>query len=75
MKNFEVIIADVPDREGLVAEIWYKGLMITELNYDDDHLQLDLYTSNNKISFAYIDFLQALESAKEKLSPSTRESR
>lgn len=59
MKEFEVIIADAPDREMLVAEIWYKGQMIAEVNQENEPLQLQIYLSKESLSLDYADFLEA----------------
>ena len=32
MKKFEILITDVPDRENLVAEVWYGETLIAEIN-------------------------------------------
>ena len=69
MKNYEILITSPPDRENLVAEIWHDNIMIAELNQEDkDNLKLEIYSNKETpISLDYLDFLDALQVAKEKL--------
>ncbi|MBQ0738835.1 hypothetical protein [Aquimarina celericrescens] len=69
MRKFKIEITSVPDREELVAEIWEGDTMVAELNQEDkDNLKLEIYSNKeNRISLDYLDFVEALKVAKEKL--------
>lgn len=43
MNRFEVIIASVPDRENVVAEIWYEQKMLAEVSNEDGNVEVELY--------------------------------
>jgi len=67
--EFQIQIASVPDRERVVAEIWYENFLIAELNNDSGELKIELYQKGN-VSFGslnYSDFLTALTKAGDKL--------
>lgn len=66
MNKFEIIIASVPDREHLVAEIWYTEILIAEISQENEKLEIELYQFK-KVKFVFDEFLDALNSAKEKL--------
>jgi hypothetical protein len=66
MKQFLIEIASVPDREYLVAEIWYNEQMIAEVNQEKGDLVVEFYMKE-KISFNYDSFCEALQQAREKL--------
>jgi hypothetical protein len=65
MNNFKIEIASVPDREKVVAEIWFGESLIAELNQENDELGIQLYSS--KTAFDFNDFLNALNVAKKNL--------
>ncbi len=69
MKHYKIEIASVPDKENLVAEIWYGEKMIAELSQESRGvLDLDLYSNGDKTtSLDYNDFIEALEIAKNRL--------
>lgn len=66
MNNFRIEIASVPDRENLVAEIWYDQTLVAEINQEMEELEIELYL-NNKKKFKLNEFLEMLEIAKKKL--------
>ncbi len=66
MIDFSIEIASSPDREQLVAEIWYKNQMIAEINQEKEDLELEFYLKNN-IAFNYEAFCKVLDDAKKKL--------
>ena len=43
MSKFEIIIASVPDRENVVAEIWHEQMMLAEVNNENGIFEVDLY--------------------------------
>ncbi len=69
MSKFDIEISSVPDREKLVAEIWYEKNLIAEINQESDNLEIELYPLQ-KVTFDYQEFLQILETAKNKLKES-----
>ncbi|WP_422358539.1 hypothetical protein [Reichenbachiella sp.] len=69
MKTFSIDIASAPDREKLVAEIWLDNDLIAEINQDNEFLELEIYNKGNEqLRLNFVDFINALESAKNKLS-------
>ena len=66
MNKFNIEISSVPDRNKLVAEIWYEKNLIAEINQEHDNLEIELY-STQKVTFDYHEFLKILETAKNKL--------
>ncbi len=70
MKKFEILITDVPDRENLVAEVWYGETLIAEINQETKKLEIEFYL-NEKIAFDLNEFLIALENAKGLLIKNT----
>ncbi len=66
MIDFSIEIASSPDREQLVAEIWYQNQMIAEINQEKEDLELEFYLKNN-IAFNYEAFCKVLDDAKKKL--------
>lgn len=67
MKKLEIIIASAPDREKIVAEIWYDNRMITELNQETESLKLEFYVNGSPVQIDYDIFLDALIEAKKAL--------
>lgn len=66
MKEFKIEITSVPDRSNLVAEIWYGGHLLAEINQEEEELKVELYNTQKSI-FIFKDFIAALEEAKHKL--------
>lgn len=66
MKEFIVLITSPPDREKLVAEIWYDKILVAEINQETEKLEIELYL-NEKIAFELDKFLGILEIAKRKI--------
>lgn len=66
MKGFEILIASPPDREKLVAEIWYNEILVAEINQETEKLEIEFYL-NEKIAFELDDFFETLERAKRKI--------
>lgn len=65
MNMFKIEIVSVPDREKLVAEIWYQGSLIAEIN-QEGKLQIDFYLKSN-VSFDFAEFIKVLGQAEVKL--------
>ena len=66
MNKFIVEISSVPDRENLVAEIWYNETLVAEINQEKEQLEIELYQSE-RITFELEDFLEILITAKKEL--------
>lgn len=71
MKNFNVQLASVPDRENLVAEVFFGTDMVAELsNESSDEFRIEIYPARNgkEWTFDFEEFLKALQIAKMRLS-------
>lgn len=66
MRKFKVEIASVPDRENLVAEIWYGDHLIAEINQESEDLEIEIYSAE-KLKLPYQLFYEALQKAKDRL--------
>ncbi|MCP9751332.1 hypothetical protein [Ferruginibacter sp. HRS2-29] len=66
MEKYTIEIASVPDREKVVAEIWYLNIMLAEINQENENLQIELFDSAERI-INLEDFLIVLNDAKLKL--------
>lgn len=66
MSNFNIELSSVPDRENLVAEIWYGEKMIAEVNKESGEFVIEFYLDEKK-SFVLDEFFEALENAKRRI--------
>lgn len=66
MNKIRIEIASVPDRENLVAEIWFNESLIAEINQEQNDLKIEFYASKNQ-SLPFDELLEALIKAKDKL--------
>lgn len=66
MNKLNIEISSVPDRNKLVAEIWYGNNLIAEINQESDYLEIELYPLQ-KVTLDYQEFLKILEDAKNRL--------
>jgi hypothetical protein len=67
MRNFRIQIASAPDREKLVAEIWYAEIFVAEINQEKtQNLEIEFYPGD-KVTFDLNEFIETLESAKREL--------
>ncbi|MBL0136898.1 MAG: hypothetical protein IPP79_24460 [Chitinophagaceae bacterium] len=67
MNKLTIQIASVPDREGIVAEIWFLDLLVAEIYRNNEVLELEFYFNKN-IAIDLNEFMTTLEIAKRKLS-------
>lgn len=67
MNKLTIQIASVPDREGVVAEIWFLDLLVAEIYRNNEVLELEFYLNKN-IAIDLNEFMTTLEIAKRKLS-------
>ncbi len=71
LNDFQIDIASLPDRENLVAEIYFKGFLWIEINQEQsDKMIIQFYTHPHQHywEFPLEDALAALEKAKYKLA-------
>jgi len=66
MSKFKIEIASVPDRENLVAEVWYDDILVAEINQETEKLEIEFYL-NRKITFELNELLETLKIAKRKI--------
>ncbi len=69
MEKFRITVASLPDREQLVAEIFYEGVQWAEISQEANELIVQFYSHPRQ---AYWEFplekaLEVLEQAKKKL--------
>ncbi len=70
MEKFRIAIASLPDREHLVAEIFYEGVQWAEISHEkDDELIIQIYPHPRENCWEFLcnEALQILEDAKNKL--------
>jgi len=67
MDKYSIKIASVPDKEKLVAEIWYNNKMIAEISNENKAFEIQFYLEKFEI-LNYDLFVSALNEAKEKLN-------
>lgn len=69
MNKFEIIIASVPDRERVVAEIWYNNTYWVEISQENEELLIQFYPhpTEKYWEFSYDEALRVLQKAKEQL--------
>ena len=70
MKNLNVQVASVDDREGLVAEIWHENEMVAEVNAETGKPQIEIYRcqSSGHWKFDLEEFLESVLEAKRMLA-------
>lgn len=66
MSEFNIELSSVPDRENLVAEIWYGEKMIAEVNKESGRFVIEFYLDEKK-TFMLDEFFEALENAKRRI--------
>lgn len=76
MSKFRIIIASLPDRERVVAEISYDNVQWAEISQETDELIVQFYKHPRKDfwEFPLEEALQALEQAKKSLLGRYRQS-
>ncbi|HEY3032132.1 MAG TPA: hypothetical protein VGJ68_18425 [Bradyrhizobium sp.] len=68
--SFVIEVASSPDRDGLVAEIWWNDQMVAQVRRSSDGSRyIDLYASPSRIpwSFKLKDWLAAMKKAESQL--------
>lgn len=69
MSNFEIIIASLPDKENVVAEIYYRNKYWAQISQESGQCILKLYSDpdGQKWEFEFEEAMNILNKAKEKL--------
>lgn len=69
MQKFRITIASLPDREEVVAEVFYDNVQWAEISQESDELLIQFYPHPRKEywEFPAEEALQALQQAKDKL--------
>lgn len=67
--KFEIVIASLPDRERVVAEIFYENVQWVEISQETDELVIQFYSHPEQIywEFSYDEALEVLNQGKKKL--------
>jgi len=67
--KFEILIASLPDRERVVAEIFYENVQWVEISQETDELLIQFYPhpKEDQWEFPFDEAMQALEKAKNRL--------
>ncbi len=68
----EVTLSSVPDREDVVAEIWYEDEMLAELREEGESLVIEVYGRPGGVpwNLNYSELMAGLRRAKERLQTS-----
>jgi hypothetical protein len=68
--NYRILIAGVPDRDSVVAEIWVRKERFAEVHQDRDALRVEIYCSRSGTAWdiAYDDLIHLLAAARHKLA-------
>ena len=68
--TFTVEITSVPDREDLVAEVWYGDDLVAELRHEDSGVYIELYSPpTGKWDMRLADLVGVLDKARDRLGP------
>lgn len=69
MKNFKIAISSPPDREYLVAEIFFGSEQFAEINQDEGSLTVEIYPRKDEKPWAMSlrEAIEALEKARNEL--------
>lgn len=69
MSEFEILITSPPDRERLVAEIWYDNMFWVEILQEKEEVSIQFYPhpTEKYWEFPFDEAMKILEQAKNKL--------
>ena len=69
MEDFRITIGSLPDRENLVADIFYKSIQVAEISQEKEELIIQLYCYKDKDhwEFSLEEFQKIVEKAKRRL--------
>lgn len=71
MDEIEILVASVPDREEVVAEIWLGGAMFAEIRSEGATLLIEVYNHRKPSPWGleFVTLLDILMEAKRRLRP------
>ena len=69
MGKFEILIASLPNRERLVAEIYYDNMYWVQISQEEEELVVQFYShpTEKYWTFPFEEALKVLEQARNKL--------
>lgn len=68
--RFEVELTSVPDRDDLVAEVWFGEHLFAELRHEPDGVKAQFYAAPaGRWDVPYDELASALDEARERLGP------
>ncbi len=69
MENFEITVNSLPDRDNLVAEIYYKNYQFAEISQETNKLIVQFYPHPKEAywEFSIDEILKVIERAKKRL--------
>jgi|JI102314A1RNA_FD_contig_21_16220032_length_331_multi_3_in_0_out_0_1 hypothetical protein len=67
--GFEIILASVPDRDDLVAEIWRGDSQFAEVRREEERFFVELYPNPKDLAwiFEHSELIEALNAAERRL--------
>lgn len=70
ISKIEIILASLPDRENMVAELWVEKSQLAEIQIEGSDLRVELYARRDGASWSieYPVLLDALEKAARRLT-------
>jgi len=70
--SLRIQVASVPDRDGLVVEVWLESEQVAELRKDDGAVLIQVYSRQSGWwDFPYADFVDAFQRARAELERQT----
>ncbi len=71
MSKFRITVGSCPDRENLVADIFYEGVQVIEISNENKEILIQVYSYKSKDKnyweFSLDEFQKIVEEAKRKL--------
>jgi len=67
MSNYEIIICSTPQYKKLIAEIWYDGNLIAEINQENKEPEITFFSEKHQM-FQLTTFIEAIDKAIIKLN-------
>ena len=70
MNKFKIQITSPPERDNLVAEIWWNDSHVAEINIESGEFEIELYkpVENEYWTFPLKEFLEVIHEAKKRLT-------
>jgi len=69
MKKFEITIGSLPNKDNLVADIFYDRFQVAEITNENNEFLIQLFFYENKDCWTFLleDFQKVIEDAKRRL--------